>query len=170
LIVNLSLGNTILIAATLSLASAAHGADGFLTSLGGSWSGSGSVRIDADSSPVNVSCKFNSDTTSSSMALDGSCTGLVVISRDIGATINTDGSRYSGIYRGSSTGPAALNGKQSGNALNLAVRWAADVNGDRSAQLKLEKVGDNGMRLTTLDKDPKTGKSVVISKIDLRRS
>ena len=163
------LGRALLIASTLSLVSAAHSQDGFLASLNGTWAGNGSVRIDADSSPVNVSCKFSSDTTPSSMALDGTCTGLVVISRDIGATISTDGSRYRGVYRGSRTGPAALNGKQSGNSLNLAIRWAADVNGDRSAQLKLEKVGDNGMRLTTLDKDPKTGKPVVISKIDLRR-
>src|SRR4029079_6072051 len=110
--------------------------------------------------PVKVSCKFSSDTTPSSMALDGRCTGLVVISRNIGANITTNGNGYRGVYRGSRTGPAALSGKQSGNSLNLAIRWAADVNGDRSAQLKLEKVGDNGMRLTTLDKDPKTGKRV----------
>ena len=35
--------------------------------------------------------------------------------------------------------------------------------------VRLEKVGDNGMRLTTTDKDPATGKSVVISDINLRR-
>ena len=44
-----------------------------------------------------------------------------------------------------------------------------EVNGDRSAKLRLEKVGDNGMRLTTIDTDPATGKSVVISEINLRR-
>ena len=66
-------------------------------------------------------------------------------------------------------GLVARKRKQSGNALNLAIRWAADVNGDRLAQLKLEKVGENGMRLTTIDKDPQTGKSVVISKIELQR-
>jgi hypothetical protein len=103
------------------------------------------------------------------MALDGSCTGLVVVSRDIGANIKTDGTSYTGTYIGSSTGPAGLSGKRSGNALNLGIRWASDVNGDRKAQLRLEKVGDNGMRLTTTDKDPATGKSVVISDINLRR-
>lgn len=143
--------------------------EAFFASLDGEWAGKGSVRIEADSAPLNVRCKFSSDTTASSMALDGSCTGLAVFSREIGATIKGNGSRYSGVYRGSSTGPAALSGKQSGNALNLAIRWAADVNGDRSAQLRLEKVGGNGMRLTTMDEDPESGKSVVISRIDLRR-
>ena len=86
-----------------------------------------------------------------------SCTGMVVVSRAIGATIKTDGKSYKGTYIGSSTGPAGLSGKRSGNALNLGIRWAKDVNGDRSAKLRLEKVGDNGMRLTTVDTDPATG-------------
>ena len=160
----------LLVASALCFGSAAHAADAdFLKSLEGNWAGKGSVKVDADSSPINVNCKFASDTTASSMALDGSCTGLVVVSRDIGANIKTDGTSYKGTYIGSSTGPAGLSGKRSGNALNLGIRWASDVNGDRKAQLRLEKVGDNGMRLTTTDKDPATGKSVVISDINLRR-
>lgn len=51
----------------------------------------------------------------------------------------------------------------------LGIRWAKEVNGDRAAQLKLEKIGDNGMRLTTTDKDPATGKNIVISEINLNR-
>jgi hypothetical protein len=35
--------------------------------------------------------------------------------------------------------------------------------------LRIEKIGDDEMRLTTVDKDPLTGKSVVTSQIDLRR-
>ncbi len=42
--------------------------------------------------------------------------------------------------------------------------------GDRSARLTIEKIGSDGMRLTTVDTDPKTGKSVVTSQIDLQRS
>jgi hypothetical protein len=160
----------LLVASALCLGSAAHAADAeFLKSLQGNWAGEGSVKVDADSSAVGVNCKFVSDTTDSSMSLDGSCTGLVVMSRDIGAKIKTDGKSYKGTYIGSSTGPAGLSGKRSGNALNLGIRWAKDVNGDRSAKLRLEKVGDNGMRLTTMDTDPATGKSVVISDINLRR-
>jgi hypothetical protein len=142
----------------------------FLASLDGNWAGKGAVRLRADSSPISVSCRFTSDTTETSMELDGSCTGLVVVSREIGATIKSAGGRYTGVYRGSRTGPAGLAGGQSGNALDLAIRWARNVNGDRAARLKLEKVGDNGMRLTTVDQHPKTGRSIVISRIDLRRS
>jgi hypothetical protein len=160
----------LLVASALCVGSAAHAADAdFLKSLEGNWAGKGSVKVDADSSPINVNCKFASDTTESSMSLDGSCTGMVVVSRAIGADIKTDGKSYKGTYVGSSTGPAGLSGKRSGNALNLGIRWAKDVNGDRSAKLRLEKVGDNGMRLTTMDTDPATGKSVVISDINLRR-
>jgi hypothetical protein len=160
----------LLVASALCLGGAAHAADAeFLKSLDGNWAGKGSVKVDADSSAISVNCKFASDTTDSSMSLDGSCTGLVVVSRAIGADIKTDGKSYKGTYVGSSTGPAGLSGKRSGNALNLGIRWAKDVNGDRSAKLRLEKVGDNGMRLTTMDTDPATGKSVVISDINLRR-
>ena len=141
----------------------------FLQSLDGKWAGRGSVRVRANATPVNVRCSFDSDTTSDSMALQGSCTGLVIMSRDVGAVIKSRGDRYTGTYTGSRTGPAALSGKRAGNALNLAIRWAANVNGDRSAQLRLEKVGDQGMRLTTIDTDPHTGSEIVISKIDLKR-
>jgi hypothetical protein len=164
------LATATLVTAALAIGGSSHAQEEeFFSSLDGSWSGSGSVRLRADSGPVNVSCRFNSDTTPTSMALDGSCTGLVVVSRDIGATIKAAGNRYTGVYRGSRSGPAALSGRQSGNSLNLAIRWAKNVNGDRSAELKLEKVGDDGMRLTTVDEHPTTGETVIISQIDLKR-
>src|SRR4051812_48909248 len=127
------LTGAMIFASVLVVGGAAQGKDDFLASLGGKWAGRGAVRVEADSPPVNVSCRFNSDTGAGSMALEGRCTGMVVISRQIGAVIKANGSRYSGVYRGSRTGPAALSGRQSGNALDLAIRWAADVNGDRSA-------------------------------------
>src|SRR5882724_2272991 len=107
-----SLARLFLVASALSLGGIAHAADAeFLKSLGGNWAGRGSVKIDADSSPINVNCKFASDTTESSMSLDGKCTGLIVVSREIAANIKTDGKSYKGTYVGSSTGPAGLSGK-----------------------------------------------------------
>jgi hypothetical protein len=141
----------------------------FLRSLDGNWSGRGSVKVNTDSPSITVNCKLASDATSNSIVLDGNCVGLVVFSRAIGARLKTDGKSYTGTYIGSGTGPAGLNGKRSGNSLNLGIRWAKKVNGDRSARMKLEKVGANGMRLTTVDTDPKTGKSVTTSLINLRR-
>jgi hypothetical protein len=80
------------------------------------------------------------------------------------------GSKYSGSYIGAGTGTAGLSGSRSGNAINLGIRWAKEVNGDRKARMTVEKIGENGMKLTTVDVDPETGKNVVTSQIDLRRS
>jgi hypothetical protein len=151
--------------------SAAHPDEAaFLNSLDGNWSGEGTVKVRTDSSPVNVTCTFDSDATASSLSLDGNCRGLVIVSRGIGADLTANGAKYSGSYVGAGTGTAGLSGNRSGNAINLGIRWAKDVNGDRDARMTVEKVGDNGMRLTTVDVDPETGKSVVTSQINLRRS
>ncbi len=67
-------------------------------------------------------------------------------------------------------GVAGLNGKRLGNAIKLAIHWAKEVNGDRSARMTIEKIGSKGMRLNTVDTDrPKSGKSVVTGQINLRR-
>jgi len=142
----------------------------FLNSLEGNWSGNGTVKVRVNSSPVEVTCKFNSDATDTSLSLDGNCRGLVIVSRAIGADLKASGSKYSGSYVGAGTGTAGLSGSRKGNAINLGIRWAKDVNGDRNARMTVEKVGENGMRLTTVDVDPKTGKNVITSQINLRRS
>jgi hypothetical protein len=141
----------------------------FLSSFQGNFAGKGIVKVTTDAPTVNVSCRFNSDATSTSLSLDGSCRGFVVVTRAISADLKSSGTKYTGTYVGSRTGPAQLAGSRSGNAINLGIRWAKDVNGDRKAQMKVEKTADNGMRLTVIDIDPKTGKTVVTSRIDLRR-
>lgn len=151
--------------------SAAHASEAaFLSSLDGNWSGKGTVKVRTNSSPINVTCKFDSDATESSLSLDGNCRGMVIVSRAIGADLKVQGSKYSGSYIGAGTGTAGLSGSRSGNAINLGIRWAKDVNGDRKARMTVEKVGENGMTLTTVDVDPETGENVVTSQINLRRS
>src|SRR4051812_10563155 len=82
------LATVMLVTTILAPASAAFSDEpGFFRSLDGRWAGQGTFRLETDSSPVKVSCRFNSDTTQSSMSLDGSCTGLVVVSRSIGAVV-----------------------------------------------------------------------------------
>ena len=142
----------------------------FLQSLDGNWSGKGTVKVRTNSSPINVTCKFDSDATETSLSLDGSCRGLVIASRAISAQLKADGTKYSGSYVGAGTGTAGLSGSRSGNAINLGIRWAKEVNGDRKAEMTVEKVGDNGMKLTTVDVDPETGKRVVTSAITLARN
>lgn len=142
----------------------------FLKTLAGSWSGKGTVKVRASSPTMNVTCKFQSNTTASSIALDGRCTSLAVFSRVITADLKTNGSAYTGSYVGAGTGTAGLNGTRAGDAIKLDVKWAKEVNGDRRALLTIEKMGPSGMRLTTVDADPATGRSIVTSQIDLRRN
>lgn len=166
------LARSVVAASMLFVCGVAADADeaAFLQSLEGNWSGNGTVRVRADTPPMNVSCRFESDTTASSLSLDGRCTALAVFSRAISADLRTDGDSYSGSYIGAGTGTAGLGGQRVGDAINLGIRWAKEVNGDRKAQMTVEKVGASGMRLTTVDAHPVTGKSIVTSRIDLRRS
>ncbi|MER9724450.1 hypothetical protein NKJ33_18520 [Mesorhizobium sp. M0155] len=160
-----------LLAGCLLTASAAAHADeaNFLSSLQGNFSGKGTVKVTTDAPTMNVSCTFNSDATSSSLSLDGNCRGLVVVTRAISANLKARGTKYTGVYVGSRTGPAQLAGSRSGNAIRLGIRGAAEVNGDRKARLTVEKTSGDGMRLTVTDVDPKTGNNVVTSRIDLKR-
>lgn len=157
-------------ASVAQAAPAPSGEAAFLKSLQGSWTGNGTVKVRTDSSPVNVTCKFNSNAGANALSLDGNCRGMVIVSRAISADLKANGGKYAGSYVGAGTGTAGLSGRRSGNAINLGIRWAKEVNGDRKAQMTVEKVGSNGMRLTTIDVDPKTGKNVVTSQINLRRS
>jgi hypothetical protein len=141
----------------------------FLKSLDGQWSGDGMVKIRTNRDPINVTCNFRSDGSEAALSLDGKCRGLLIVSRSISADLKTDGGRYRGQYLGAGTGPASLAGKRAGNQINLTIRWAKEVNGDRRAELKVRKVGDNGMTLTTVDVDPQSGKRVVTSEINLVR-
>jgi hypothetical protein len=157
-------------AAMLVASSGAQASEaGFLASLAGSWSGKGTVMVRTDSSPIHVTCKFNSSATANSLSLDGKCTALVLFARSINADLIARGAKYEGSYVGAGTGPAILTGSRLGNVISFGIEWAKNVNGDRAARMNVEKIGPDGMRLTTIDVDPKTGRSVVTSRIDLHR-
>jgi hypothetical protein len=158
-------------AALICCGAAAHASEAeFLKTLDGGWNGDGKIKVRVNSFPISITCRLTSRVSGTSLSLIGKCTSFLGFSRVIGAVIVTDGSTYSGTYVGAGTGVAVLNGKRSGNAIKLAVHWAKEVNGDRSARMTIEKIGSDGMSLTTVDTDPKTGKEVVTSQIDLRRA
>lgn len=173
-VVEAGLRSPICVAAVIGSLVAGHGTaqadeSAFLHSLEGNWAGKGSVKVRIKAPTIRVSCKFTSTASAASLSLDGDCRGLLVFSRHISATLKADGSKYSGTYVGAGTGPAGLRGVRTGSAINLGITWGKAVNGDRNAKMTVEKSGDNGMTLTTIDTDPKTGKSVVTSRIELQR-
>ncbi len=153
-----------------SFSSAAFGQEAaFLKGVAGSWTGSGTVKVRANSNPIKVTCNFESGSTETTLQLDGNCRGLLVVSRAISADLTISDGRYTGSYIGAGSGTAGLNGKRTGDTINLGIRWAKEINGDRTANMSIEKVGAQGLSLTTVDKDPETGKRVITSRIDLRR-
>ncbi len=141
----------------------------FLKSMEGNWAGKGSVKVRITAPTIRVSCKFKSAATAVSLALDGDCRGFLIFSRHFSATLKFNGSKYSGSYVGSATGPAGLNGVRKGSAINLGITWAKPVNGDRTAMMTVEKNGDDGITLTTTDTDLRTGEAVTTSRIELKR-
>ncbi|HEV7306107.1 hypothetical protein [Ensifer sp.] len=159
----------LIIAFALTPASSWADEGAFLKTLGGNWAGTGTVRIRTYMSPVNISCNFSSQASGLALSMEGVCRGMLLISRSIDAKLRYSGSSYSGSYLGPRGGRAGLNGSRRGDAINLTIRWAKDVNGDRSADLILRKVGANRMQLRTIDLDPSSGKRIVTSEINLKR-
>lgn len=142
---------------------------GFLQPLSGNWTGTGKVIRKIGSSPINVSCKFSINSPGSSISMRGNCRGLLVINRAISADLTARGAKYSGTYVGPSGAPSQLSGSRRGDVINLAVRWARLINGDRNASMTISKRGNSQLLIQTIDKDPASGKSVTTSEISLRR-
>ncbi|MDE1994327.1 MAG: hypothetical protein KGI75_17620 [Rhizobiaceae bacterium] len=141
----------------------------FLQYLQGRWNGSGTVVRRIGTAPINVNCSLTSTAKGPSLSMKGQCRGLLVVSRSISADITANGTRYTGVYVGPSGGRSALSGSRQGNTINLNVRWAKLVNGDHDATMTITRVGNNGLALQTIDRDPGTGKSLVTSDIKLQR-
>lgn len=152
-------------AATPSLASEAD----YLASLQGSLKGTGFAKLRTNRAAINLTCTFTSVAKPSSLSLSGTCRSLGVFKRNIEARLNVSGARYRGTYTGAASGPATLSGKRSGETIQLQVNWGKEINGDKTATMRIERRGRNGIRIVTIDRDPDSGKSVVTSQIDLRR-
>ncbi|MCC5968905.1 MAG: hypothetical protein JJU15_03060 [Pararhodobacter sp.] len=138
---------------------------GFLQQFSGDWTGGGQVRMSPDSSPVNVSCEFDGQSGESSAVLDGSCTGMIFFTRQLGAQIAVENGTYVGSYVGSPRGTAALEGEREGNALDLAMQWP----GHPPASMTLANPAEGHMVLTTVETHPETGEAVVTAELELQR-
>ncbi|WP_245267695.1 hypothetical protein [Rhizobium sp. 2MFCol3.1] len=121
------------------------------------------------SSPINLSCSFQSKANGEALSMDGKCTGMLVVSRAVSAQLRAAGGNYAGRYIGPSGRVSSLSGARRGDAIELGVTWSRIVNGDRSATMTIQRSGANALRIRTVDKDPASGKQVVTSEINLQR-
>ena len=114
----------------------------FFDNLSGSWSGSGKAYL-SRYGEVSANCRVAITGAETRVAMTGSC-GMLVFRRALGLSIrNAGGNRYVGTYTGSTTGPAKLDGSLRGDRLVMTIKWGALVNGDRTAQMVLERTGPN---------------------------
>jgi hypothetical protein len=114
----------------------------FFNNLSGSWSGSGKAYT-SKYGEVSATCRVAITGAETRVAMSGSC-GILVFRRALWLSIrNAGGNRYVGTYTGSTTGPARLEGTLRGDRLVMTIRWGALVNGDRTAQMVLERTGPN---------------------------
>ena len=114
----------------------------FFDNLSGSWTGSGKAYT-SKYGEVSANCRVAITGAENRVAMLGSC-GILVFRRTLGLSIrNAGGNRYVGTYTGSTTGPATLEGTLYGNRLVMTIKWGALVNGDRTAQMVLQRTGPN---------------------------
>ncbi|MFN3662270.1 hypothetical protein [Yoonia sp.] len=137
----------------------------FLQQFSGSWAGGGAVRLSPEDSAINVSCEFHGQSTESTATLDGSCTGMLVVSRDINARLEVENGTYSGTYVGSPRGTAALAGDREGSSLALMMQWP----GHPPAEMTLQNPAEGQMVLTTIEPHPETGEPVATAELELLR-
>ncbi len=142
----------------------------YLESFKGDWQGKGIVRVKTSFPEVAVDCRFESATTNTSLKLDGICRALVVIMKAVSAELVLNDGQYTGSYIGARTGPAALEGQRVGDAIGLNITWAGEVNGDRSAIMRIAKTNPDQMMLSIIDIDPETGHWVTTSRFELNRN
>jgi hypothetical protein len=155
----------------LGASSGPAASDEFLERFTGKWAGSGMIQRDIDASPRNVSCSLASaGAAGDKLSLQGSCRAALVVTRKIGADIEFDAAsgRYSGVYLGSTKGPATVVGRRRGDAIVLTITYGAVIYGDRTATMTITNADDGSFRMTVVDKVD--GKNKQTSDISFSRS
>lgn len=154
----------------LGVQSASASEEQFLKSIEGRWTGGGLVLRELGGQKVKVTCNMQSNASAARFRMDGSCRALVVISRGFNANVSASGNRYTGTYVGVSGKPSRLVGSRNGNTISFDVTWANEIYGDRKARMEIRKVGEDGLQISTIDRDPKSGKTIVTTQLSLRKS
>lgn len=143
----------------------------FFSRFEGSWEGDGRAQRELDSTPRKVSCEATGTGGAQTISIAGTCTALMIFSREIGADIAHDpeSGRYTGVFRGSRAGPAQLSGVREGDALRLTVTWPKEVNGDRTAEMIVRNAGAGQFTLVVQDEAPGTREMVKTTELDFSR-
>ena len=122
----------------------------FFDNLSGSWAGSGQAYV-TKYGDISATCRVAITGAETKVAMKGSC-GMLVFRQALGLSIrNAGGNKYVGTYTGSKTGPARLEGTLRGDRLVMTIKWGGLVNGDRTAQMVLERTGPNSFAQTVND-------------------
>lgn len=123
----------------------------FFDNLSGSWSGSGKAFV-TKYGDISANCRVAISGADTKVAMGGSC-GTLIFRQPLGLSIRiVGGNKYTGTYTGSKTGPARLDGTLRGNRLVMNIRWGGLVNGDRSAQMVLERTGPDSFAQAVNDR------------------
>ncbi|MDY8110767.1 hypothetical protein U0C82_16620 [Fulvimarina sp. 2208YS6-2-32] len=136
----------------------------------GGWEGGGSVQIEQLPKPVDVSCDMSGAVEAETeFKLSGNCSAMLVLNRDIGAelTLDPETGEYNGVYTGSGSGPAKLNGKRDGATLDLQVTWNKTIYDDNTARMTIENQDGEAFVMKVIEKIE--GEDVVVSDLEFTR-
>jgi hypothetical protein len=159
------------IAGVLACGAAFAAEDEFLSRFDGSFSGSGLVQRNAEENPNEVTCTLTGQSSATSVSMSGEC-GAFIFSKRISADLKFDpnSGRYSGVYVGSSIGPASLSGRRSGDAVVLTITWPKPVNGDTKAVMTISNSGNGRLAITVTDEVTPGGAKAEVTQLALNQS
>lgn len=142
----------------------------FFQRFAGSFSGSGEVLRSAGESPNRVNCTLTGRSSTNAVTMSGKC-GAFVFSKQIRADIRFDpaSGRYSGVYVGSSIGPASLSGRRKGDAVVLTITWPQPVNGDTKATMTIRNSGNGRLAITVTDRVRPGGPTAQVTRLALAK-
>ncbi|UUP16551.1 hypothetical protein [Nitratireductor thuwali] len=137
----------------------------------GTWSGSGTVQVNFQSQPRDVSCDLAGVSGGQSISISGTCRAYLVFTRRIGVklALNPQSQKYTGTYMGSPAGPAHLSGTMENGSLDLTITWPKEINGDRTALMRV--ASDSGsLHITVSDRVGGEGELRTMTDIALTQS
>jgi len=156
--------------AFVACASANAAESDFFSRFAGSFAGGGEVMRNASESPNQVKCTLTGEPSANGVSMSGKC-GAFIFSKQISADIQYDpaSNRYSGVYVGSSIGPASLSGRRQGDAVVLTITWPQLVNGDTKATMTIRNPGNGQLAIIVTDKVKPGGPTARVTNLALAK-